>query len=149
MSKIIEIGITKKNNQKLKIEKVNNVEVVAGKGIKGDRNYHDNNEAKKQITLIESESIDYYNQKFNTNFSYLDLRRNLITKNIQLNELVGKKLSIGQIDIQVHDLCRPCNYLQEILGKDNIIKEFLRRGGLRCEILISGNIKVGDEIKIL
>ena len=149
MPKIIEIGITKKNNQKLKIEKVNNVEVVAGKGIKGDRNYHDNNEARKQITLIESESIDYYNQKFNTNFSYLDLRRNLITKNIQLNELVGKKLSIGQIDIQVHDLCKPCNYLQEILGKDNIIKEFLRRGGLRCEILISGNIKVGDEIKIL
>ena len=149
MSKIIEIGITKKNNQKLKIEKVNNVEVVAGKGIKGDRNYHDYNEARKQITLIESESIDYYNQKFNTNFSYLDLRRNLITKNIQLNELVGKKLSIGQIDIQVHDRCRPCNYLQEILGKDNIIKEFLRRGGLRCEILISGNIKVGDEIKIL
>ena len=149
MSKIIEIGITKKNNQKLKIEKVNNVEVVAGKGIKGDRNYHDYNEARKQITLIESENIDYYNQKFNTNFSYLDFRRNLITKNIQLNELVGKKLSIGQIDIQVHDLCRPCNYLQEILGKDNIIKEFLRRGGLRCEILISGNIKVGDEIKIL
>ena len=149
MSKIIEIGITKKNNQKLKIEKVSNVEVVAGKGIKGDRNYHDYNEARKQITLIESESIDYYNQKFNTNFSYLDFRRNLITKNIQLNELVGKKLSIGQIDIQVHDLCRPCNYLQEILGKDNIIKEFLRRGGLRCEILISGNIKVGDEIKIL
>ena len=149
MSKIIEIGITKKNNQKLKIEKVNNVEVVAGKGIKGDRNYHDFNEPRKQITLIESENIDYYNQKFNTNFSYLDFRRNLITKNIHLNELVGKKLSIGQIDIQVHDLCRPCNYLQEILGKDNIIKEFLRRGGLRCEILISGNIKVGDEIKIL
>ena len=149
MSKIIEIGITKKNNQKLKIEKVNNVEVVAGKGIKGDRNYHDNNEARKQITLIESESIDYYNQKFNTNFSYLDLRRNLVTKDIRLNDLIGKKLSIGQIDIRVHDLCRPCNYLQEILGKDNIIKEFLRRGGLRCEILISGNIKVGDEIKIL
>ena len=149
MSKIIEIGITKKNNQKLKIEKVNNVEVVAGKGIKGDRNYHDYNEARKQITLIESESIDYYNQKFNTNFSYLDLRRNLVTKDIRLNDLIGKKLSIGQIAIRVHDLCRPCNYLQEILGKDNIIKEFLRRGGLRCEILISGNIKVGDEIKIL
>ena len=149
MPKIIEIGITKKNNQKLKIEKVNNVEVVAGKGIKGDRNYHDNNEARKQITLIESESIDYFNQKFNTNFSYLDLRRNLVTKDIRLNDLIGKKLSIGQIDIRVHDLCRPCNYLQEILGKDNIIKEFLNRGGLRCEILFSGNIKVGDEIKIL
>jgi len=149
MSKIIEIGITKKNNQKLKIEKVNNVEAIAGKGIKGDRYYHDCNEPRKQITLIESENIDYYNKKFNTNFSYLAFRRNLITKSIQLNDLVGKKLSIGQINVQAHDLCRPCKYLQETLGKDNIIKEFLRRGGLRCEILISGNIAVGDEIKVL
>ena len=149
MSKIIAIGIAKENNQKFKIEQVNNVEVIAGKGIKGDRYYHDYNEAKKQITLIESENIDYYNKKFSTNFSYLDFRRNLITKNIKLNDLVGKKLSIGQIDVEVHDLCRPCKYLQEILGKDNIIKEFLRRGGLRCEILVSGNIKVGDEIRVL
>ena len=149
MSKIIAIGIAKESNQKLKIEKVNNVEVIAGKGIKGDRYYHDYNEAKKQITLIESENIDYYNKKFSTNFSYLDFRRNLITENIQLNDLVGKKLSIGQIDIEVHDLCRPCKYLQEILGKDNIVKEFLRRGGLRCEILVSGNIQVGDEIRVL
>ena len=149
MSKVIAIGIAKENNQKFKIEQVNNVEVIAGKGIKGDRYYHDYNEAKKQITLIESENIDYYNKKFSTNFSYLDFRRNLITKNIQLNDLVGKKLSIGQIDIGVYDLCRPCTYLQEILGKDNIVKEFLRRGGLRCEILVSGNIQVGDEIRVL
>ena len=149
MSKIIAIGIAKENNQKFKIEQVNNAEVIAGKGIKGDRYYHDYNEAKKQITLIESENIDYYNKKFSTNFSYLDFRRNLITKNIQLNDLVGKKLSIGQIDIEVHDLCRPCKYLQEILRKDNIVKEFLRRGGLRCKILVSGNIQVGDEIRVL
>ena len=149
MSKIIAIGIAKESNQKFKIEQVNNVEVIAGKGIKGDRYYHDYNEAKKQITLIESENIDYYNKKFSTNFSYLDFRRNLITENIQLNDLVGKKLSIGQIDIEVHDLCRPCKYLQEILGKDNIVKEFLKRGGLRCEILVSGNIQVGDEIRVL
>ena len=149
MSKIIAIGIAKENNQKFKIEQVNNVEVIAGKGIKGDRYYHDYNEAKKQITLIESENIDYYNKKFNVNFSYLDFRRNLITKSIQLNDLIGKKLSIGHIEVQIHDLCKPCKYLQEILGKDNIIKEFLRRGGLRCEILVSGNIKVGDEIRVL
>ena len=149
MSEIIAIGIAKESNQKLKIEKVNNVEVIAGKGIKGDRYYHDYNEAKKQITLIESENIDYYNKKFNTNFSYLDFRRNLITKSIQLIDLIGKKLSIGDIEVQIHDLCKPCKYLQEILGKDNIIKEFLRRGGLRCEILVSGDIQVGDEIRVL
>ena len=148
MSKIIEIGITKKNNQKSKIEKVNDIEVIAGKGIKGDRNYHEYNKARKQITLIESENIDYYNEKYNTNFLYIDFRRNLVTKNIQLNDLIGKKLSIGQINVKAHDLCRPCNYLQEILGKDNIIKEFLRRGGLRCEIINNGIINVGDLIKV-
>ena len=47
------------------------------------------------------------------------------------------------------DLCRPCKVLQKNLGQENIIKEFLRRGGLRCEILTSTNIKVGDKIKVL
>jgi len=46
-------------------------------------------------------------------------------------------------------LCRPCKPLQKNLGQDNIIKEFLRKGGLRCEILTSTNIKAGDEIKVL
>ena len=147
MSKIIEIGITKENNKE--IEKVKSIEVVSGKGIKGDRYFHDFNEEKNQLTLIESENIDYYNKTFNTNFKYLEFRRNLVTQNIQLNDLIGKTLIVGEIKIKAHDLCRPCKNLQEKLGKDNIIKEFLNRGGLRCEILFSGNIKVGDEIKVL
>ena len=147
MSKIIEIGIAKESNKE--IEKVKFIEVVAGKGIKGDRYFHDVNDEKKQLTLIESENIDYYNKAFNTSFKYLEFRRNLITKNIQLNNLIGKTLSIGEIKIKAHDLCRPCKTLQEKLKKDNIIKEFLRRGGLRCEILNSGAIKIGDNIKII
>ena len=147
MSKIIEIGITKESNKK--IEKVKSIKVVAGKGIKGDRYFHDVIEERKQLTLIESENIDYYNKTFNTNFTYLEFRRNLVTQNIQLNDLIGKTLIIGEIKIKAHDLCKPCKPLQEKLGKDNIIKEFLRRGGLRCEILNSGTIKTGDNIKII
>ena len=147
MSKIIEIGIAKESNKE--IEKVKFIEVVAGKGIKGDRYFNDVNEERKQLTLIESENIDYYNKAFNTNFTYLEFRRNLVTQNIQLNDLIGKTLSIGEVKIKAHDLCRPCKPLQEKLGKDNIIKEFLRRGGLRCEILNSGTIKTGDNIKII
>ena len=147
MSKIIEIGITKESNKE--IEKVKFIEAVSGKGIKGDRYFNDINEEGKQLTLIESENIDYYNKAFNTNFNYLEFRRNLVTQNIQLNDLIGKTLSIGEIKIKAHDLCRPCKILQEKLGKDNIIKEFLRRGGLRCEILNSGTIKTGDNIKII
>ena len=147
MGKIIQIGIAKlKHNP---IDRVELIEVVAGKGIKGDRKFQDNNTKDQQLTLIESENIDYYNKKYNSNFSYLDFRRNLITKNIELNELVNKTFFIAKIKLKGIDLCRPCIELEKKLGAKNYLKEFLRRGGLRCEILNSGTIKVGDEISIL
>ena len=70
-------------------------------------------------------------------------------KDIKLNDLIGKKIIIGKTKIKGIDLCRPCKSLQKNLGQDNIIKEFLRKGGLRCEILTSAKIKVGDEIKVV
>ena len=146
MSVVYEIGITEKNNQE--IEKKESIEVVASKGIVGDRYFHDFNGDREQITLIESENIDYYNNTFNTKFTYVEFRRNIITKNIKLNDLVGKTILVGNIKLKVNDLCRPCKDLQQRLGKSNIIKEFLRRGGLRCEILSSGTINVGDKINI-
>jgi len=147
MSAVFEIGITGKNNQE--IEKKETIEVVASKGIVGDRYFHDFNGDREQITLIESENIDYYNNTFSTKFTYLEFRRNIVTKNIKLNDLVGKTIQVGEIKLKVNDLCRPCKDLQQRLGKSNIIKEFLRRGGLRCEILSSGNIKIGDKITVL
>ena len=147
MSKIIGLGITKKSNQKIK--DVSKAELVAGKCIVGDRHFHENNSVRSQITLIESENIDYYNNKFKTNYSYLDFRRNVVTKGIELNNLVGKKLSIGKIKVEGHDLCRPCKHLEEMLKGKDIIKEFIRRGGLRCEILTSGTINLQDKITIL
>ena len=146
MSVVCEIGITEKNNQE--IEKKESIEVVASKGIVGDRYFHDFNGDREQITLIESENIDYYNNTFNTKFTYVEFRRNIITKNIKLNDLVGKTILVGNIKLKVNDLCRPCKDLQQRLGKSNIIKEFLRRGGLRCEILSSGTINIGDKITI-
>ena len=144
MSIVFKIGITEKNNKE--IERKEKIEVVASKGIIGDRYFHDFNVDRKQITLIESENIDYYNKTFNTNFNYLDFRRNIVTKGIELNNLVGKNIVIGDVKLKVTDLCRPCKNLQDRLGQNNIIKEFLRRGGLRCEILTSGVINVGDKI---
>ena len=144
MSTVFEIGITEKNNQE--IERKETIEVIASKGIIGDRYFHDFNGDREQITLIESENIDYYNKNFNTNFNYLDFRRNIVTKNIELNILIGKTIQVGKIKLKVNDLCRPCKNLQNRLGQNNIIKEFLKRGGLRCEILTSGFINVGDKI---
>ena len=147
MPKVIRLGIAKNKNQK--IQEVEKIELLSGKGIVGNRHFHENNDARCQITLIESENIDYYNNKFKTDYSYIDFRRNVVTKGIQLNDLVGKKLLIGNVEVQGHDLCRPCKYLEETLKGQDIIKEFLRRGGLRCEILNSGTVVIGDEIKVV
>ncbi len=147
MSKIIRLGIAKNENQK--IQSVDEIELMPGKGVVGDRHFHENKEARSQLTLIESENIDYYNNKFKTDYSYIDFRRNVVTKGIQLNDLVGKKLLIGNVEIQGHDLCRPCKHLEETLKGQDIIKEFLRRGGLRCEILNPGTVIIGDKIKVI
>ena len=108
----------------------------------GDRHFKDFNDPYCQLSLIESESIDYYNLKFGLNITYIDFRRNIVTKDIQLNDLVGKKFFIGNVEVEGIDLCRPCKHLTEVLQQDNIIKEFLRKGGLRCQILSSSNIYV-------
>ena len=147
MSEVFKLGITNTNNKA--IEELDSIEVLADKGIVGDRHFKDFNDPYCQLSLIESENIDYYNNKYGLNIPYVNFRRNIVTKGIKLNELIGKKLKIGKVEVEGVDLCRPCRHLTEMLGQDNILKEFLRRGGLRCQILSSSNIKVGDKIKIL
>ena len=135
MSKVFKLGITDSNNKK--INEVNSIEVLANKGIIGDRHFSEYNDPYCQLSLIESENIDYYNSKYRLDIPYLDFRRNIITQGVRLNDLIGKKIKIGQVLLEGIDLCRPCKHLTEILNQDNIIKEFLRRGGLRCQILSS------------
>ena len=147
MSQVFKIGIAIKNNKKIK--EVDSIEVLANKGVVGDRHFDEYNDPYCQLSLIESENIDYYNTKFGLNISYINFRRNIITKGIKLNDLVGKKLLIGKVKVEGIDLCRPCKHLTEMLSQENILKEFLRRGGLRCQILSSSKISVGDVIKIL
>jgi len=147
MSEVYKIGITINNNQP--INEVNSINVLANQGIVGDRHFNEFNDPYNQLSLIESENIDYYNIKYGLNISYIDFRRNIITKGIQLNDLVGKKILVGDVELEGIDLCRPCKHLSETLGQENIIKEFLRRGGLRCKILTSSCIRVGDKISIL
>ena len=146
-SKVYKIGIAKNDNQK--IDNVESIEVVKDKGIVGDRHFQEFNDPYNQLSLIESENIDYYNNKYKLNIPYIDFRRNIVTKGIGLNDLIGKKIQIGDVLIEGIDLCRPCRHLSEKLNQDNIIKEFFRRGGLRCRILSSSKININDEIKVL
>ena len=147
MPEVLKLGITQNSNQSIK--EVNSIEVLANKGIVGDRHFHEFNDPYNQLSLIESENINDYNIKFGLSIPYIDFRRNVITKGIKLNDLIGKKLKIGSVELEGIDLCRPCRHLTEMLNQDNVLKEFLRKGGLRCQILSSSNIKVGDKIDIL
>ena len=77
----------------------------------------------------------------------MNFRRNIITEGIELNKLVNKEFLIGSVKVKGHDLCRPCKYLQDLLGQENFVKKLIFKGGLRCEILLSGKIFVNDIIK--
>ena len=147
MPEVYKLGISTEHNQSIK--EVNSINVLANQGIVGDRHFKEFNNPYNQLSLIESENIDYYNIKYSLNIPYINFRRNVVTKGIQLNDLVGKKILVGNVELEGIDLCRPCRHLTEVLGQDNIIKEFLRRGGLRCQILSSSSIKIGDQIKVL
>ena len=90
--KVFKIGISKKNSKK--IDEINEIEVLSDKGILGDRHFHNYNGHKGQITLIEKENIDYYNDKYKTKISYIDFRRKIVTEGIELNNLIKKEIEI-------------------------------------------------------
>jgi len=147
MSTILKIGLTKDHNKD--IIETNEINLIAGKGVIGDRHFKDYNDPLNQLSIIESENIDEYNLKYKLNIPYLNFRRNIVTKGIKLNDLVEKKILIGSVKLEVIDLCRPCRHLSEKLGRFDIIKEFLRKGGIRCQILNDGKISLSDQIKII
>ena len=147
MSEILKIGITKDHNKE--IIEVNEINLIAGKGIIGDRHFRDFNDPFNQLSIIESENIDEYNSKNKLSIPYLNFRRNIVTKGIALNDLLDKNIKIGSVKLNVIDLCRPCRYLSEKLSRNDIIKEFLRKGGIRCQILNDGKISVSDKIKVI
>ena len=144
MAKVIEIAISDKS--KGQMSNVDSIEAIAGKGLIGDRHFKENNEKHSQITLIEIENINYFNKISGTFILPKEFRRNIITAGIRLNDLIGNEFLIGKVKVKAHDLCRPCKYLQDSLTQKNLIKEMMRKAGLRCEILTGGKIFVGNEI---
>jgi len=147
MSIVSNICITSESGQQM--ESKQSVEVLANKGIIQDRYFNENNEKDTRITLIESENVEYINKSMDSNFLDIDFRRNIITKGIRLNQLVGKKIKVGQVTMKVHRLCDPCRYLQDLLNQKDLVKTLLNKGGLRCELLTDGKISINDNIEVL
>jgi len=146
MPKVVKIGICRENGNE--IVSLDEVLVVKGQGLTGDRHLKIENDIKNQITLIEIENIIFFNKLSNTSIEPLKFRRNIVTKDIKLNDLVGKEFVIGKVKVKGHALCKPCKHLQDNLKQKNILKDMIFKGGLRCEILNSEKIYINDEIVI-
>ncbi len=98
-----------------------------------------------ELTLIEAEAIEALRRDYRIELTAGDARRNIVTRNVPLNHLVGREFAIGQVHIRGIRLCEPCDHLQKVTGKP-VIKGLLHRGGLRAQILTQGTIRVGDTI---
>ena len=127
---------------------VNQAILEKGKGIVNDRYYGNFKEKKEQVTLINLEEINNFNNQIKKNIDAKNFRRNIIVSGINLNGLINKKIKINNITLKIHEICQPCKYLQDRLKIPNLIKMLVNKSGVRAEILSSGSLSVGDNIKI-
>lgn len=122
---------------------VGSVRAVAGKGLEGDRHYFaDGAEPGTALTLIEAEAIE------DAGLTGAQSRRQVVVRGIRLNDLVGKRFYVGEVECVGTELCEPCLHLQQ-LTRPGIIKDLIHRGGIRADILTGGIISVGDKVKTL
>jgi len=126
------------------------VELHAGRGIVGDR-YFDgagtfsaSEKHGQQLTLIEGEVLDALRDD-GLHLTPVDARRNIVTRGIDLNALVGREFQIGTARCIGRRLCEPCSHLQRLTGTA-LLRAMVHRGGLRADILTSGTVHVGDAI---
>jgi MOSC domain-containing protein YiiM len=125
---------------------------IAGAGIEGDR-YRDGTgfyspvPGPRQLTLIETETLDALLAEHGIALLPRESRRNLTTRGLRLNDLVGKRFTIGDVLCEGIRLCPPCTHLEEITGKP-VLAPLIDRGGLRADILTGGTIRRGATIAV-
>jgi MOSC domain-containing protein YiiM len=135
---------------------VEQVNAVAGQGLEGDRYFlkqgtftNNENVTGRQVTLIESESIEALEHESGITIAAKDARRNIVTKDVPLNHLVGREFCVGSVRMRGVRLSEPCLHMAALVdeaNKDTIRLALLHRAGLRADILNDGTIRVGDEI---
>ncbi len=121
---------------------VESVRAVAGQGLEGDRHFHrDGAEPGQALTLIEAEVLE------DVRLTGLQSRRQVVVRGIRLNDLVGKRFRVGDVDCFGVEICEPCLHLQG-LTRPGIIRDLLHRGGINVDILCDGQISVGDPVVV-
>jgi len=129
------------------------VSAIPGVGLEGDRYALKQGTFYKpepdfELTLIEAEAIEALSRDYGVELTAADARRNVVTREVPLNHLVGRDFRIGDVRLRGIRLCEPCDHLQRVTGKQ-LIKGLRHRGGLRAQILTQGMIRVGDKISLV
>lgn len=151
---VVSIHVSSKATERM--QSVNEVAAVPGKGLEGDRYFEGVGTyspkpgpgglpAARELTLIEIEAIEAIKRESGIDLDPGDARRNVVTRNVPLNHLIDKEFTLGQVKLRGIRLCEPCEHLQQLTGKE-VLKPMVHRGGLRTEILTSGMIHVGDTV---
>jgi len=119
---------------------VESVGAVAGCGLEGDRHFRaEGQRPGGALTLIEAEVLD------DVGLTGPQSRRQVVVRGVRLNDLVGKRFTVGGVECLGVELCEPCLHLQS-LTRPGIIDELAHRAGINADILTSGTIAVGDEV---
>ena len=122
---------------------VESVRAVAGKGLEGDRHFHEEGAPSGQaLTLVEAEVVE------DVGLAPGDTRRQLTVRGVSLNGLVGKRFRVGDVECVGVELCEPCSHLEK-MTRPGIIKELVHRAGINADILVGGTIRVGDPVTVL
>jgi hypothetical protein len=122
------------------------VDALAGQGLDGDRHVigqgtFPSGMPGSALTLIEAEVCESFDPPLEPS----EHRRNVVTRGIDLNALVGHEFTIGEVPCRGMRLCEPCTVAQRYAGRP-VLRPLVHRGGLRADILLNGRISVGDPV---
>jgi MOSC domain-containing protein YiiM len=145
----------------LPMQAVDHANAIAGAGLEGDRYSsgsgtfskptpdaaNKNYPADRQITLIEAEALDAAARDYELTVQPDETRRNLLVRGVPLNHLVGQEFLVGDVRLRGLRLCEPCGHLEKLTALDGIKKALLHRGGLRAEILTTGELHPNDTVR--
>ena len=145
------ISINVARSAEAPMESVEAVRAVPGQGLEGDRYFFKQGtfykpQPDRELTLIEAEAIEAFGDEFRLEYDLSASRRNVVTRGVPLNHLVGKEFWIGDVKARGLRLCEPCSHLQR-LTHPKVLPGLVHRGGLRAQILSEGMIRVGQTVK--
>jgi MOSC domain-containing protein YiiM len=126
---------------------VERVRALAGRGLEGNRYFFDDAPPGRAVTLIAVEAVEALEREHGISLEPEATRRNVLTRGVDVNALVGKRFRIGDVECEGVELCEPCEHLQS-LTKPGIIKGLVHRGGLNADVLTDGEIAVGDAVTV-